>query len=187
MTKIVLFTALTLLLVSCEKDNKKLLDLDISFTIINYNVNRDINELKLQNNKLVNKVKFNVVNDLNNSSIAYFNYLDSIQSLCKDNQTPFFFKGERSESTKLSIDFIEKTNVFLNKLNDEIKNPTLRKRMYLLLNVDDIELDEQSSIMYIESYFRNVSCEAFDFFINDRKRNVLIIQNQILYESLLNQ
>ncbi len=187
MKKTLLFTILILLLISCKKNNDRLLHLDISFNIINRNINNDINELRLQNNKLVSDVNSDTVKDLNDSTIKYIRYLDSIQSLCLGNQTPFFFKGERSEKTRLSQDFIKKTNVFLSKLEYNIKSPFLKKRAYFLLNVNDIKLDEQSFIMYVECYFRNVSCDAFDFFINDRKRNLLAIQNDILYAALLEQ
>ena len=137
--------------------------------------------------KLVNDVNSGIVRDFNDSALKYFGYLDSIQSLCIGNQTPFFFKGEWSEETKLSQDFTQKTNSFLSKLDNNVKSPLLKKRAYFLLNVNDIKLDEQSFIMYVECYFRNVSCEAFDFFINDRKRNLLVIQNEILYGVLLEQ
>ena|SRR5690554_6821179 len=187
MKRTLLFTLLIFLLISCKKNNDRLLHLDISFNIINRNINNEINELRLQNGKLVSNVNPGIVKDLNDSMIKYITYLDSIQSLCIGNQTPFFSKGERSEETKLTQDFIKKTNVFLSKLGHSIKSPFLKKRAYFLLNVNDIKLDEQSFIMYVECYFRNVSCEAFDFFINDRKRNLLAIQNDILYEALLEQ
>ncbi|CAH8281858.1 hypothetical protein EV196_1173 [Mariniflexile fucanivorans] len=186
MKRIVLLTALALLFFSCKKDEKKLLYLDISFRTINHNNIHDINELKLQNNKIVNETNSNIINVLNELSVAYLIYLDSIQSLCKSDQTPFFYKGNRSEATKLSHEFSRKTNEFLNKLNNNIKSSTLKKRTYSLLNVDDIKIDKASSIMYVECYFRNVSCETLDFFINERKRNVLLIQKEIFDETLLN-
>ena len=187
MKRTLLFTILISLLISCKKNNDRLLHLDISFNIINRNINNDINELRLQNSELVNDVNSSIVKDLNDSALKYFRYLDSLQSLCIGNQTPFFFKGEWSEETKLSQDFIKKTNGFLSKLDYNIKNPFLKKRAYFLLNVNDIKLDEHSFIMYVECYFRNVSCDAIDFFINDRKRNLLAIQNEILYMTLLEQ
>src|SRR5690606_16457290 len=122
---------------------------------INYNIDNDVSNLMLQNNKLVNDVNSGIVRDFNDSALKYFGYLDSIQSLCVGNQTPFFFKGEWSEETKLSQDFIKKTNSFLSKLDDNVKSPLLKKRAYFLLNVNDIKLDEQSFIMYVECYFRN--------------------------------
>ncbi len=112
MKKTLLFTILILLLISCKKNNDRLLHLDISFNIINRNINNDINELRLQNNKLVSDVNSDTVKDLNDSTIKYIRYLDSIQSLCLGNQTPFFFKGERSEETRLSQDFIKKQMYF---------------------------------------------------------------------------
>lgn len=130
MKKTLLFTILILLLISCKKNNDRLLHLDISFNIINRNINNDINELRLQNNKLVSDVNSDTVKDLNDSTIKYIRCLDSIQSLCLGNQTPFFFKGERSEETRLSQDFIKKTNVFLSKLEYNIESLLKKKSIF---------------------------------------------------------
>lgn len=187
MIRIFLLTMITVLLFSCKKEKEKLLYLDISFLAINKSNIKDINELKLQNNRIVNEVNSKSIENLNEISMEYLNYLDSIQSLCKNNQSPFFLEGNRSDATKLGQEFILKSNEFLDKLNKNIKSSTLKKRTYDLLNVNDIKIDEISSIMYVECYFRNVSCEAFDFFINERKRDVLIMQNQIILTTLLDK
>ena len=63
----------------------------------------------------------------------------------------------------------------------------LKERANHLLNVEDFKFDEERYTVHLEYYFRNVDCGVFIFLIESRKRDVLMIENQILYEVLLNQ
>jgi len=143
-------------LFACKNNEDNLLPLDISFSEIYKSYRSDINELNIQNINLIKETNTTTLIDMNDISLEYFNYLDSIQNLCADNQNPFFYKGKRAETTQVGNEFIEKTNDYLSKLSIKIKSQSLKKRVFLLLNVDDIKHDDEWFIIYIDYHFRNV-------------------------------
>jgi|SRR5690554_6209701 len=181
------FTLMLLLLFACKNNKDNLLYLEMSYGEILKSYRSDINELKIQNINLIKKNNASMLTDMNDITLEYFSYLDSIQNLCIENQNPFFNKGKRAETTQIGNEFIEKTTDYLTKLNNNLQNNHLKKRASLLLNVDDIKYDDEWFIIYIDYHFRGVSCMTFRFLIENRKRNVLIIQNEILYSALLEQ
>src|SRR5690554_2710312 len=150
------FTLMSLLLFACKNNEDNLLPLDISFSEIYKSYRSDINELNIQNINLIKETNTTTLIDMNDITLEYFNYLDSIQNLCADNQNPFFYKGQRAETAQVGNEFIEKTNDYLSKLSIKIKSQSLKKRVFLLLNVDDIKHDDEWFIIYIDYHFRNV-------------------------------
>ena len=181
-----------LFLFSCKNDEHKLLSLDIDSHRMQKNqenYKKDINYLKLQNNNLLKEINLNSITDIDNFSESYFNYLDSIQKLCSnDDYNPFFYKGRRGDITEVGNEFVKETNIYLSELNNtEIISPILKERANHLLNVEDFQYKDEWYAVYLDYYFRGVDCEIFSFLIESRKRDVLTIQNQILNEILLHQ
>lgn len=175
------------LLISCENNVENRLSLDISFNEIYKRYSKDVDELKLLNFNLLKETNDGSLEETNELVMDYFNFLDSIQKLCINTHNPFFYKGERSETTELGIDFIQKTDDFLMELNKNIKNQSLKKRALILLNVDNIPYDDEWIIIYLDYHFRDIDCEVFNFLLENRKRNVLLIQNEMLYLAFLEQ
>lgn len=192
MVRVFSLMSLFLFLFSCKNDEHKLLSLDIDSYRMQKkqeDYKKDINYLKLQNDSLLKNIDLKSVMNIYDFSMKYFSYLDSIQKLCSnDDYNPFFYKGRRGDITEIGNEFIKETNIYLSELNNaEIISPVLKERGNHLLNVEDFQYKDEWYAVYLDYYFRGVNCETFSFLIENRKRDVLVIQNQILNEILLHQ
>jgi len=170
------------LLHSCnqEKENVKI---SHSYNKILRDCTEDVNELKLQNGRLLKRMNYEIVS--NHISLEYIQYLDSIQKLCTSNLNPFFYEGDEIKTTKFGDEFIIRSSQFLEELTITINDTFLRRRAINLLSVEDFKYDEEWYISYLDYHFFNTNCEAFYYMIENRKRNVLLIQNEILTTFLL--
>ena len=176
---------LFLLFFSCNKKEYNTLFLEIVYE----DYKKDIDELKKQNIDLLKEIRSDAALDIHGYSNKYIKYLDSIQGLCTNNQSPFFYKARSKgdiRPTKVGEEFINKSNDFINYLNSITISSSLRNRALFLLNVDNIK-NEKWQIIYLDYYYYNTNCKTFVFLIETRKRDALMIENQILYEILSNQ
>lgn len=172
---LILFT-----LLSCEIEKTDIVFQDVSF-YIQKDYQKDIEKIRKINISL-SQTTSNTIDEINNLIEDYFQYLENLQESCSGGKNPFFEEGKRSKVTKEGKEFIEKSSSFLDSLNDLLKNFEIKDRANLLLNVNDIKYDHEWFIVYIDFYFRGLDCREFSLLLDYRKRDLLIIQNQILYD-----
>lgn len=178
-----LFILILFTFLSCEIEKTDIISQDVSF-YIQKDYQKDIEKIQKINISLSQATSKTIV-EINNLIDNYFDYLENLQELCSGKKNPFFEEGERSNVSKKGKEFLEKSSFFLNSLNDLLKNFEIKDRANLLLNVNDIKYDDEWFIVYIDFYFRGLDCKEFNLLLDYRKRDLLIIQNQILYDHQL--
>lgn len=174
------FILILLTLLSCETEKTDIVFQGVSF-YMQKNYQKDIEKIRKSNFSL-SQTTSNTVNEINNLIDDYFQYIENLQKSCSGGKNPFFEEGKRSKVTKEGKEFIEKSSSFLDSLNDLLKNFEIKDRANFLLNVNDIKYDHEWFIVYIDFYFRGLDCRDFNLLLDYRKRDLLIIQNQILYD-----
>jgi len=173
------FFIILLALLSCENEKIDIiLQDDVSF-YIQKDYQKDIEKIQRINISL-SQTTSDTIAEINNLTNNYFQYLENLQELCSGKKNPFFEPGRRSDVSKAGEEFLEKSSLFLNSLKDLLENDEIKDRAHLLLNVDDIKDDDEWFIVFIDLYFRGLDCAAFNLLLDYRKRDLLIIQNQIL-------
>lgn len=174
----ILFLLPTLL--SCEIEKTDIIFEDVSF-YIQKDYQKDIEKIQKINTSL-SQTTSSTIDEINNLIEDYFRFIENLQEICSGGKNPFFEVGERSNVSKEGKEFLEKSSLFLDSLNDLLTNFEIKDRANLLLNVNDIKYDDEWFIVYIDFYFRGLNCKEFNLLLDYRKRDLLIIQNQILYD-----
>lgn len=167
-------------ILSCESEKTDIIFQDVSY-YIQKDYQKDIEILK-QINIYLSQTTSNDISEVNSLINEYFNYIESLQENCLGEKNPFFEPGRRSDVSKKGKEFLQESSLFLKRLNS-LTNNGIKERVDLLFNVDDIKYDDEWFIVYIDFYFRGVDCEDFKLLLDYRKRDLLIIQNQILYDN----
>lgn len=163
---------------SCESEKTDIIFQDVSF-YIQKDYQKDIQKIQ-QINISLSQTTSDTIAEITNLTNDYFQYLENLQKRCSGEKNPFFESGRRSDVSKEGKEFLEKSSFFLSSLKDLLKNDEIKDRANLLLNVNDIKYDDEWFIVYIDFYFRGMDCKAFNLLLDYRKRDLLIIQNQIL-------
>lgn len=171
-------------LLSCENEKTDILFQEVSF-YIQKDYQKDIEKIQKINKSLA-QITSDTISEINNLTHAYFQYLENLQEHCSGERNPFFKPGRRSDVSKEGEEFLEKSAIFLSALNDLLKNDEIKDRAHLLLNVEDIKYDHEWFIVFIDFYFRGLNCTEFNLLLDYRKRDLLLIQNQILNDFHLN-
>lgn len=173
---------LTLIFVSCKEKPtnvpnlpKEPLVLDRSVMNVQHSFTEDIVYLKNSNEELRKgeaKLSFLIDN--------YLEKLEYYQRLCTGEYNPFFEKGKRTKMTKEGKEFIEISHQFVNEISAFSENEKIKNRIFDLLNVENFVLEDGWQIPYIEYNFPDLDCETFYFLLENRKKNILLIENQML-------
>lgn len=182
------YICLILFMVSCTSQEEKKLSLDISFKNI-YQTNKEDYE-KLKEEYCFIQQKYNRIAPNDSITMEYLKFLESIELLCENSKNPFFKEGKLSKESELGIKFIIKTKALIEHINKNEISERLKQRAYILLNVEDIKYEEGETkgfVPYLDYYFRGFDSNVIKFLILERKRNVILIQNEILYNKLLTQ
>jgi|SRR5690554_174633 len=172
------FFIILLALLSCENEKTDIVFQEVSF-YIQKDYQKDIEKIQ-QINISLSQTTSDTISEINNLTHTYFQYLENLQELCSGKKNPFFEPGRRSDVSKKGNEFLEKSSLFLNSLSELLENDEIKERAHLLLNVDDIKYDDEWFIVFIDFYFRGLDCTEFNLLLDYRKRDLLIIQNQIL-------
>lgn len=172
-------------LLSCKNEKTDIIFQEVSF-YVQKDYLKDIEIIK-QINSSLSETTSDTIAEINILTNDYFQYLENLQELCSGEKNPFFESGRRSDVSKEGKEFIEKSSFFLSSLKDLLKNSEIKERANLLLNVDDMKYDDKWFIVYIDFYFRGMDCKEFNLLLDYRKRDLLIVQNQILNHYHLNK
>src|SRR5690554_1533078 len=135
------------------------------------------NELKIQSNPLYI--------DYKTSTDEYLEYLDELDSIIINSEYNVFFTS--STPTEENDRFIANSNNYVKNIYNIATDENSRIRINYLLGVEAYLTEDDLHVKYIDWYFKGASEGICRFLIRKRKRDVLIIQNDILYAVLLEQ
>ncbi|CAH8281856.1 hypothetical protein EV196_1174 [Mariniflexile fucanivorans] len=184
---IIFYTALLFTFISCTNQSHHNIDYDGLAYSLNDNLKNDIEYLK---NDIVKKeLKIGLTNksyvDYKLKTTEYIMYLEKLELLSsKVEINPFFDKDKLTSEGKL---FIKKTNEYVNLINTANNNTELSYRVNDLLGVNDVITEGNIYFRYIDYYFNGLPKSFFVYEINNRIRNVLLIQNELILMILLEE
>ncbi len=173
---------------SCDytkKDSYNSFDiqLDAMFYELGKNVDEDcllLEQLIIKDLSVLkeNNEKYNIGNQINSEFKQYYDYLTYVDSISSINQRNEFFTEGQLNSEGLI--FLEKSKIILSKMNSYIKNDDLLKRIDLLLGIDDVQNEDGVYLKYLDYYYNGVPQNTFSYLIKNRKRDLLLIEREIL-------
>lgn len=177
---------------SCERRSQEdniLYDIDLDNLFFEYgnDIEKDcvliIESLKDKRNDFNQKETELVYLEINKELQSYYNYLNYIDSISVTNHTDFFDANE--EINNEGRVFLKKSDDVVNKINNVVESDVLKHRVSLLLGVQDVRSNDGIYFNYLDYYYYGVPIKTFNFLIKMRKRDLLLIENEIL-EELLN-
>lgn len=184
----VVMLLLSFVYISCNKeiDNNKL-QLDNMFLIYGDEIQ---NKTIFLNNIIEQKeVENDVILDDNYKFLCelihnYYDYLDSLDIKSLESKANLFYRG--SELLHESKIFSDKTNVFLQNVENKIKNKQyLVQYLHSLFDVADIKNEEDFYIDYIVYYYHSFPYQIFNYNMKSRKYDLVLFQNEVLDNFLI--
>ncbi|MCS4240306.1 hypothetical protein M2306_001019 [Myroides gitamensis] len=173
---------------SCDytkKDSYNSFDiqLDAMFYELGKNVDKDcllLEQLIIKDLSVLkeNNEKYNIGSQINSEFKQYYDYLTYVDSISSINQRNEFFTEGQLNSEGLI--FLEKSKIILSKMNSYIKNDDLLERIDLLLGIDDVQNEDGVYLKYLDYYYNGVPQNTFSYLIKNRKRDLLLIEREIL-------
>lgn len=179
---------LMLCIISCQKREPTYdLQLDYMYYIYGKDIEKDC--VFLKKSLQVKKATWNIENPAHwrqldreiQSYYLYLNRLDSLSILKQENL--FYTADEINTEGKL---FLKKSNELIRAIEEVVDEHTdLYARINLLLGVQDIESEEEKGLYfrYLDYNFLGVPPYSFNYLLKMRKRNVLLIQNELWTEN----
>ncbi|WP_410877702.1 hypothetical protein [Myroides sp. DW712] len=173
-----------LLITSCQKKEPTYdLQLDYMYHIYGKEIEKDCGFLK--KSLQVKKVNWNLEtpsnwNQLDREIQAYYLYLERLDSLSRLKQENLFYTADEINTEgKL---FVKKSNELMRTIEEVVdKHTVLYARIDLLLGVQDIRSEEEKGLYfkYLDYNFLGVPPHSFNYLVKMRKRNVLLVQNEL--------
>jgi len=158
------------------------INLEMTFSIQEDKIREDckILEAEIKEKKYDSNMRFDtLLNNMNSEIENYNNYLEILTERSKAQKKNIFFS--ESEITEEGKIFLNKSNFIYKRLNEySSKNEFLKKRVQILFDVKDIKDENNYYYNYLDYYYNGVPQKVFNFLIMDRKRNLLIIQKEII-------
>ena len=154
---------------------------DLMFGYLSTNLDKDCAVLKI----IIQKQEAALNNSSNKqyyqfkkSTEEYLNYLDQLETLSlKLNSNPFF---DQNIATKHNLIFVNKSKLYLTKYENLKLDNLLKNRIDLLLGLEDIEIDENKFVKYMDWHFNGAELNTLRYLIRNRRRNVLILQKEVV-------
>ncbi|MVO08108.1 hypothetical protein GOQ30_02885 [Flavobacterium sp. TP390] len=182
-----LFLALPFLLISCnsEMNLEKIYETTYELHIAENNTyNKSLlDNIKLKLVKLKNANAFNKIKDCDSLSKHYFEYLETIENQMKQNGSELFFDGDVYSKTGKTYE--EKTEKYISEIGKLTNSKNFIQRLNLVFSMKDIKSKDGIFIRYLDYYFRGFPKIQSVTFINDKKRNVLEFENELINEIII--
>ncbi len=194
MRKILILIILVLASCNSKDESKNLCDVTY-LTLVKEN-----NQLSTYlNENIKNKVEKHTQNKsiitYHSLTKNYMNYLSEIEIKISNNTTDILFDNDKYSLE--GKEFINKTKVYKNEIEKLVTSENLRKRIDLLLNTNDVELNYDNDdgferneisenksdkifVYYLDYYFRGYSNNQSLAFLSNKKRGVLELENEFL-------
>ena len=108
----------------------------------------------------------------------YYDYLNDVDSISiVNNENVYYTNDDISEKGK---EFIKKSSEIVKILKDEVKNDILKERIDLLLGVKDVRNEDGVYFEYLEYNYYGVPYKTFNYLTKMRKRDLLLIEKEVL-------
>lgn len=147
-------------------------DIDKDCLLLDQQISKDLSVLK-NNNK-----KYDAASLINSEFKQYYNYLAYVDSVSSMNQrNEFFTEGQLSSE---GLIFLERSKILVSKMKLYVKNVDLLERIDLLLGVDDVRNEDGVYLTYLDYCYNGVPQKTFSYLIKNRKRDLLLIEREIL-------
>lgn len=182
----VVISLVFLFLFSCTKTVEYDVELDGMFYVLANDLEIDCEDLK----KIISyreelKLPNQKYQDYKDETTSYLIYLEKLDSLNQISEYGIFFDGD--VATFESELFIKNTRNYLGTLHKVAIEPAIELRVNRLLGIKDVLISENVYGSYINWYFKGASKNTFRYLIINRKRNVLLIQEEILNQKLFEE
>lgn len=179
-------TLYSLLIISCQNRSEQNIEFDEVAFIINTDIENDIEffsrNISIKEDDLDVTNKYKTYKNITNE---YINYLEELKQFSLNMASNPFF--EKEEVTDVGKKYMKKSVQYKDEVNYLFSDDYLSEQVEILLGLNDVITQDDIYVRYIYYYFYGLPKDLFIYKINIRKRNVLIIQNEILYSALLEQ
>ncbi|TDS55239.1 hypothetical protein [Myroides indicus] len=171
---------------SCDRESKTDSKYDIQLDNMFYALGQDVEkecvffkeDLQRKEKSIIDKENHQFYFQVNKDMNVYYNYLVEIDSLSLSHKENLFFTdNEINVQGKL---FLKKSAAFNTQIINIIKDESIRQKVNLLLSVDDVKSEENIYFNYLDYYYNGAPYKTFNFLIKNRKRNILLIKNEII-------
>lgn len=171
---------------SCDRQSKTDSKYDIQLDNMFYALGQDVEkeciffkeDLQRKEKSIIDKGNHQFYSQVNKDMNVYYNYLVEIDSLSLSHEENLFFTdNEINAQGKL---FLKKSVAFNTQIINIIKDESIRQKINLLLSVDDVKSEENIYFNYLDYYYNGAPYKTFNFLIKNRKRNILLVKNEII-------
>jgi len=182
--RIIILLLLTISLNSCNK-NFDYEDYDITLANIFSVYGDEMEEDIIFLNEKINEKKSNMVhspNEILDSLIIviddYYNYLNELDSKSEILSQNIFYKEDvlLEDGKKFKI----QSEIFLNQTNAIVKDKDLKEFFNYYFNTDDIVIEDELYINYLDYNYLGVPYPVFRYLIKKRKLELIFFKRQIL-------
>ena|SRR5690554_3646531 len=174
--------------ISCTNQPKNITYCEGTLTLLDFGLKKETKFLKKSiNQKERSIVMSSLYSDYKLKTTEYLNYLENLKSKCKEvKSNPFFENGKLTSEGEL---FVKKSSEYIKTINNLILNVDYNAKYKIvdLIELNDILTEDGIYIKYVDYYFNGTPKNLFINLINTRKRNVLVIQNEVINILLLKQ
>src|SRR5690606_965017 len=175
-----------------------LLVIPILFLSCNSNLNTEdqiieLSKLQLtENNQIISSLKENLDDKIKNSidlihynqikkcdslSKEYFNYLQTVENEVNQKGFEVFFEGD--EYSKFGKEYISQSEKYIKSIENITPSRNLLDRINIILNTKDVKNEKDFYFKYLDYYFKGFPKSQSTAFINDKRKDILVFENEI--------
>lgn len=182
-TNLIFYSLFLTFLFACKNENKEFSNERKYEITCEMNVKRNNEFILILHNQINQKIT-----ETNNDSILiqeyheltskYIVYLTSIENLLRENGSGIFFNSHKESDT--GNKFLEKSVQYNTQIKRLINEKDFIYRFDLILNTDDLIIENNNAIRYLDYYFRGYPKLQSTSFISDKKRRILEMELEFI-------